>query len=155
MPCTYYPGGKYFTRFRALCIRQMTGSQCLELEIESNVLIGNGGDVKIGDRCQINEECRIRNAIIGDNVMIAPEVMILHSGHSCERVDIPMRDQSPKYFSPTIIEDDVWIGSRALIMHGLKIGKGSIVAAGAVVTTNVEPYSIVGGNPAKLIKMRK
>ncbi len=54
-----------------------------------------------------------------------------------------------------IIEDDVWIGRNAIIMPGVRIGKGSIVGAGAVVTKNVEPYSIVGGVPAKLIRKRK
>ncbi|WP_442859821.1 DapH/DapD/GlmU-related protein [Anaerobutyricum hallii] len=56
---------------------------------------------------------------------------------------------------PVYIEDNVWIGRRVLIMPGVCIGTGSIVAAGAVVTKNVEPYSIVGGNPAKIIKYRK
>lgn len=55
---------------------------------------------------------------------------------------------------PIIIEDDVWIGTDVIIMSGVKIGKGSVVAAGSIVTKNVEPYSIVGGNPAKLIKKR-
>jgi chloramphenicol O-acetyltransferase type B len=56
--------------------------------------------------------------------------------------------------SKVIIEDDVWIGYGAIIMSGVKIRRGSIIAAGSVVTKDVEPYSIVGGNPAKLIKYR-
>ena len=56
--------------------------------------------------------------------------------------------------SKVIIEDDVWIGYGSIIMSGVKIGKGSIVAAGSVVTKDVIPYAIVGGNPARLIKMR-
>lgn len=55
---------------------------------------------------------------------------------------------------PIIVEDDVWIGNNAIILSGITIGKGAIVAAGSVVTKNVEPYSIVGGNPAQLIKYR-
>ena len=52
------------------------------------------------------------------------------------------------------IEDDVWIGARVIIIHGVSIGRGSIIAAGSVVTKDVAPYSIVGGVPARLIKMR-
>jgi acyl-[acyl carrier protein]--UDP-N-acetylglucosamine O-acyltransferase len=55
---------------------------------------------------------------------------------------------------PIIIEDEVWLGTNALIMSGVRIGKGAIVAAGAIVTKDVPPYAIVGGNPARIIKMR-
>jgi len=55
---------------------------------------------------------------------------------------------------PIIVEDDVWIGTRAMILSGVRIGQGAIIAAGAVVTKDVPPYSIVGGNPAKIIKYR-
>jgi len=55
---------------------------------------------------------------------------------------------------PIIVEDDVWIGARSLILSGVTIGKGAIVAAGSVITKNVPPYSIVGGNPAKIIRFR-
>lgn len=57
--------------------------------------------------------------------------------------------------TPTIIDDDCWIGLRVIMAPGHHIGKGSILSAGSVVTKDVEPYSIVGGNPAKLIKNRK
>jgi maltose O-acetyltransferase len=66
-----------------------------------------------------------------------------------------MIDQGFKDKEPVIIEDDVWIGARVIILPGVKIGKGSIVGAGAVVTKDVEPYSIVAGVPAKLIRKRK
>lgn len=55
---------------------------------------------------------------------------------------------------PIIVEDDVWIGTDAIILSGVKMGKGTIVAAGSVVTRSSQPYSLIGGNPAKLIKMR-
>ena len=86
--------------------------------------------------------------------MIAPYVYILHSGHNFESKEITMRFQGEKFYPKTIIEDDVWIGARSIINAGKKIGKGAIVAAGSVVTRDVEPYTIVGGNPAKTIKKR-
>jgi len=63
--------------------------------------------------------------------------------------------QDARYYPQTVIEEDVWIGARALILPGLRIGTGAIVAVGAVVVKDVEPYSIVGGNPAGVIKYRK
>lgn len=85
--------------------------------------------------------------------MMAPEVVIITRSHGHERVDIPMRKQG--YFdSPVYIEDDVWIGTRAIILPGVRVGTGSIVGCGAVVSRDVEPFSIVGGIPAKLIRKR-
>ena len=66
-----------------------------------------------------------------------------------------MIEQGETFYPKTIIEDDVWIGARVLILPGRRIGKGSIIAAGSVITKDVAPYSIVGGNPAHLIKTRK
>ncbi len=87
--------------------------------------------------------------------MIAPNVSILNSTHKYEQVDIPMIEQGEETNLNPVIEDDVWIGRNVVIMPNIKIGKGSIIGSGAVVTKNVEPYSIVGGVPAKLIKKRK
>jgi len=122
---------------------------------EEGIYIGNGKDVIIGKHCHINENVFIQGAIIGDFVMIAPNVSILNSTHNYTSIDLPMIMQGEeKNMNPTI-EDDVWIGRNAVIMQNVIIGKGSIVGAGAIVTKNVEPYSIVGGVPAKLIKKRK
>lgn len=94
------------------------------------------------------------NVIVGNYVMLAPECAILGGDH---RVDIP---DKPMIFSgrpevlPTIIGDDVWLGYRAMIMAGVCIGDGAIVAAGSVVTKDVDPYVIVAGVPAKKIGER-
>ena len=87
--------------------------------------------------------------------MMAPEVLILGGNHRFDRLDIPMMFQGNVEYAPVEIGNDVWIGSRVIILPGLKIGEGSIIGAGSVVTKDVMPYSIVAGNPAKLIKMRK
>lgn len=92
--------------------------------------------------------------IIGNDVMIGPNVVLRASNHVFNRTDIPMRDQGHS-FGKIIIEDDVWIGANAVILPNVTIGKGAIIAAGAVVTKDVPPYSIVAGVPAKTIKSRK
>ncbi|UPT77168.1 acyltransferase [Sulfurovum sp. XGS-02] len=122
---------------------------------ESHIYISDASNIKIGFGCQINENVFIQGGEIGNYVMIAPNVAILNSKHNIERIDLPMVMQEDDWGINPIIEDDVWIGRNAIIMPGITIGKGSIIAAGAVVTTNVEEYTIVGGVPAKFIKTRK
>ena len=128
----------------------------------SNVNIGKGarfGDGKnlvIGNNSGIGLNCKVpNNLIIGEDVMMGPNVIIFGSNHNFERTDIPMRLQGMKTYSPVIIEDDVWIGSNTIIMPGLKIKKGTIIGAGSIVTKEFPEFSIVAGNPAKLIKSRK
>lgn len=87
--------------------------------------------------------------------MMGPEVVVLGPSHAHDRTDITMRAQGMDSVSHTMIGNDVWIGTRAIIMHGVKIGNGVIIAAGAVVTRDVPDYTIVGGVPAKIIKYRK
>ncbi|MBN8569583.1 MAG: acyltransferase [Ignavibacteria bacterium] len=155
LPNSNFPFGKLFNAVRVFLAKgfiRYTGSK---VTLESNIFFGDGRDIEIGNNLQINEECWIRNCKIGNDVMIAPYVMILNYGHNIDNVNIPMIQQGVKFYEQTIIEDDVWIGARAVILPGVKIGKGSVVAAGSVVTKNVEAYTIVAGNPAKLIRSRK
>lgn len=87
--------------------------------------------------------------------MIGKDLKIFTQNHRTDRVDIPMREQGFWPVSPLVIGDDVWICDSVIITPGCSsIGTGSILAAGAVVTADVEPYTIVGGNPAKPIKRR-
>ena len=154
LPDSRAPLGKIFSKLRILCMKKFCkqiGSDCV---VESNVFFGNGRDIEIGDGVQINEDCWLRNVSIGNYSMIAPKVMILNYGHLTDNISIPMAKQGVRAYPQTIIDEDVWIGAGVIIMPGKKIGKGSIIAAGSVVTKNVEPYSVMGGNPARLIKKR-
>ena len=111
--------------------------------------------LKIGDYSGVGIRCEMTGDItIGKYVMMGPEVIIYTQNHAFDRTDIPMMYQGGTAEKPVIIEDDVWIGRRVIIMGGVHIGKGSVIGAGAVVTKDVEPYSVVGGVPAKLIKKR-
>jgi maltose O-acetyltransferase len=86
--------------------------------------------------------------------MIAPDVIVVGQLHGADRTDIPMVDQGRYTKEPTVVEDDVWLGARAVVMPGIRIGTGAIVGAGAVVTRDVAPYSVVGGVPARQLKTR-
>mgnify|MGYP003624212458 CR=1 FL=1 len=133
----------------------------------------NQGQIKIGNKCFINAGTQIisrTSVVIGDYVTIAWNVIIYdHDSHSINyrerRQDIDQqlidftygdliknKDWGMVNSKPIIICDDVWIGMNATILKGVTIGKGAIVAAGSVVTKNVEPFTIVGGNPAIIIK---
>ncbi|WP_299824552.1 acyltransferase [uncultured Pontibacter sp.] len=129
---------------------------CKETIVEHDVYISNGaGKVSIGKHCEINEHVFIQGATIGNYVMIAPHVAILNSTHHFNRTDIPMIMQGKGLNMNPVIEDDVWLGRNVVIMPGIRIGKGSIVGAGAIVTRDVPPFSIVGGVPAKILKTRQ
>jgi len=91
---------------------------------------------------------------IGDNVMMSPRVSIYSENHNFSETDRPMIEQGVTR-SFVIIEDDCWIAANAVILAGVTVGKGSVIAAGSIVTKDVPPYSIVGGNPARIIKSRK
>ena len=98
---------------------------------------------------------------IGDYVCIGAEAVILMGGNNTHRADwfslYPFADNIAASYQakgPTTIGDGAWIGMRAMLMPGVTIGEGAIIAAGAVVTHNVAPYAVVGGNPAQLIKKR-
>ena len=122
---------------------------------EHDIFIGGPGRVSIGRSCQINENSFIQEAEIGNFVMIAPNVTILSSMHNFDQLDVPMIFQGEAGHKKVHIQDDVWLGRNVVIMPGVTIGKGSIVAASAVVTKDVPEYQIVGGVPARIIKDRR
>lgn len=90
----------------------------------------------------------------GAYVMFSPEVVITGSNHFFDKPGTPMIFSGRSDLRPTVVEDDVWLGQRSVIMAGVRIGRGAIVASGAVVTRDVKPYSIVGGVPARVIRKR-
>lgn len=125
-----------------------------KVNIDRNAYVGD--KIKIGDYSGIGKNSYISDYVtIGKYVMMGPDCLIYTTNHEFRKVDTPMCFQKWQNPKPVIIEDDVWIGGRVIILPGVTIGKGSIIGAGSVVTKNVEPYSIVGGNPAHILKKRK
>lgn len=109
----------------------------------------------IDDYSQINPYVTIYGDVkIGKYVMIAPHVMIAGGNHGTKDLSIPMMFQSNESKGGVIIDDDVWIGANCVILDGVTISKGAIIAAGSVVTKNILEYEIVAGNPAKAINNR-
>lgn len=124
--------------------------------MQGNVTMGRGCSVQsysilVGYGTAEDREGEVR---IGNDVRIASHVMIIGANHRFDDVDKPIAKQGIVRKS-VVIEDDVWIAGRVNILAGVTVGRGSVVAAGAVVTHDVPPYSVVAGVPAKVIKQRK
>jgi len=111
---------------------------------------GDGAELVIGRNCSINYGVSIGatgSITVGNRVRIGPYTMIVDTDFH----DPLKRDVRPKP-RPVVLEDDVWIGAKACIMPGVRIGRGSIVGTGSVVTKDVPPFTVVGGVPAKIIR---
>ena len=110
--------------------------------------------IKIGKNCLISEFNVLRGQggiTIGDNVYTSPSVQIVAVNHVYDDLSAPIIAQGITA-QGIIIEDNVWIGSGAVVLDGVRVGKGAVIAAGAVVTQDVPPHTVVGGTPAKVIK---
>lgn len=126
------------------------------VNIGPDVHLGDGSNIRIGDRSGLGRGCHVYGGLtVGEQVMVGPEVAFLASDHRFDRLDIPIGHQGMGDLAPPRIEDGAWIGLRATILAGRVVGRGAIVAAGAVVTKDVAPFAIVGGNPATVIGDRR
>ena len=101
--------------------------------------------------------CTEASLAIGKKVIFGPHPTIITGDHRIDVIGKYIMDSTeklPENDAPVVIEDDVWTGANVTILKGVTIGRGSVIAAGAVVTKSFPPYSIIGGVPAKLLKMR-
>lgn len=117
------------------------------------IVIGNNS--AIGDNSHITA---INSIIIGDNVLTGKRILITDNSHGASEPELleTAPNQRPLYSKgPIVIEDNVWIGEKATILPGVRIGRGAIIGANAVVTKDIPPYALAGGNPAKIIKILK
>jgi acetyltransferase-like isoleucine patch superfamily enzyme len=121
--------------------------------IEDFSVVNNGvGPVSIGSNTRIGlGNVLIGPVKVGNQVILAQNVVLSGLNHGYEDINTPIRLQKVTTAQITI-EDEVWIGANAVLTAGITIGKHSVVAGGSVVTKNVPPYSVVGGNPARVLK---
>ncbi|MBL6992072.1 MAG: acyltransferase [Bacteriovoracaceae bacterium] len=150
-----YIGGK---KFRNFLFRKITGAgEKTSLGERSNIMnittllkVGNNVSIADGFRLTAFKE----PAILGNNVIIGFDVTLVTTQHNYEDPNQAIKNQGYRD-KKIIIEDDVGVGARSFIMPGVTLGRGCYVGANAVVTKDVEPYTVVGGIPAKFIKKRK
>ena len=144
-------GGK---KLRAFCGRLILNSCGKNVNIEHGARFAS--DLKLGDNSGVGVNALISPCVsIGRDVMMGPDCMMFTSNHGMDDLSVPMWRQESTEPKPIVIGDDVWIGARVIILGGVHVGSGSVIGAGSVVTKDVAPYSIVAGNPAKLIGKRK
>lgn len=140
-------------RIRAFCGKMILDYCGKNVNIEKAAVFSSkvqlGDNSGIGLRAHIGGKC-----IIGNDVMMGPDCIIYTRNHNFESRKYPMRLQGYRDEEPVIIGDDVWIGGRVIILPGVHIGAHSIIGTGAVVTKNVPEWSIVVGNPARVVKKR-
>tara|TARA_Y100001970_G_C14066868_1_gene767161 strand:+ start:432 stop:1049 length:618 start_codon:yes stop_codon:yes gene_type:complete len=126
--------------------------------IDCKIYASDKSHISIGSNVTLNSNVMINargrgSIFVGDDVLIGPNVVIRSNNHSFENITTPIIKQGMSY-GEIIINKNVWISSNCVILPNCEIGEGAIVAAGAIVTSNVEPFTIVGGVPAKLIAKR-
>ena len=146
----FFRGYVYSWLFRNLRVKRLSIGQSSHIWFPWNIYIGHHSHIGRNSQISCIKEGDI---VIGHNVMISVYTMITATAHVFSDTSLPMQLQGLTS-EKIIIEDDVWIGSKAIILPGVKVARGSIVAAAAVVTKDVPPFAIVAGNPARLIKYR-
>lgn len=169
--------GRIGSRLRSLLYRDYFGGKPVQLG-ENVSIIGRHENFTAGDNFKVSPDVKLvaRNAsmrigknvfinygsflsadngglTIGDDCKLAMDIVIVCGKHEINR-DHPVREQEYSGY-PVVIGDDVWIGTKAVILGGISIGDGAVIGAGAVVSKNVAPYEIVGGVPARNIGYRK
>jgi len=135
------------------------------ISLGRNVYVGHGAILKgyhrnemvIGDESWLGQQCFLHAAggiVIGARVGVGPGVRIITSTHEEAGRDVPVLF-SPLRFAPVVIEDDADLGVGAIVLPGVRVGRGAIIGAGAVVTKDVPPYAVAAGVPARLVRERR
>ncbi|WP_285222554.1 MULTISPECIES: sugar O-acetyltransferase [Exiguobacterium] len=136
---------------RASILRELFGTVGEDPVVEHNFHCDLGTNIHVGNRFYAGYNCTILDmaeVTIGDDCMIGPNVGIYTAGHA-----LPSRDRNKSgVATPIHIGNDVWIGGSCVVLAGITIGDGAVIAAGSVVTKDVPPNVVVAGNPAKIIK---
>lgn len=145
--------------------------ECIALGANSHIrgellTFAHGGRIAVGDYCYVGDGAKIWSAT---NIKIGNRVLISHYVTIVDNLTHPLNPQArheqfkaiistghPDRIdlgeAPVTLEDDVWVGASAIILKGVTVGEGAVVGAGSVVTSNVKPYTVVAGNPAKFVK---
>jgi maltose O-acetyltransferase len=149
--CPYALGAK---QLRGWLCRRLLAECGRHVNIEQGADIGTGRHTRLGHHSGIGRRCVVKYAHVGNYVMMGPEVVFIGRNHDFSDLQRPLQEQGYVEAPPIVIGDNVWIGTRAVILPGRRVGHHAVIGAGAVVTHDVPDYAVVGGNPARILYYR-
>jgi maltose O-acetyltransferase len=148
-------GGRLWKYMRVALVRGFADHVGSNVDISRNVYLGFGRGIRLGSNSGVGIGAELHGPLhVGDYVMISPQVIVHTRNHSARSTSAPITTQGYEDSRPVVIDDDVWIGVRAILLPGITIGRGSIIGAGAVVSKDVPEYSVAVGNPARVVRSR-
>lgn len=154
-PTQPVPGWRFGYWLRRKLIKQIAAQCGKDVIVKQKANVGSGVELRVGDRAQIGHNCRISRCVtLGNDLVMGPDVVMMATAHAFDDIDVPINQQGALPIRPIVVGNDVWLGTRVIVLPGVHIGDGAIVGAGAVVTKDVPPRAIVGGNPARVIRFR-
>lgn len=155
LPQQPLPGYRFGNWLRAWICKTIFCKTGENITIKQGAYFGDGRKIIMGDYSQLGINCKVENDLVmGNHVLMGPDIIIYSSMHAYDDLDTPIMMQEAKEKKPVTIGDDVWIGVRAVIMPGVKIGNHAIIGSCSVVTHDVPDWAVVGGVPAKVIRYR-
>jgi maltose O-acetyltransferase len=154
-PTQPMPGWRFGYALRRFLAQRIFASCGRDVLIKQHAYFGDGRTLRVGNRSQIGMNSRIdRDVTIGEDVLMGPDVVLMTIGHAFSDPNIPINQQGGTVRQPIRIGNDVWLGTRVLVLPGVEIGDGSVIGAGSVVTKSIPPMSIAVGVPAKVVRSR-
>lgn len=152
-----YVKGYFGLGLRYILLKSINNKIGLNVSIHEGVYLFSIENLEIGDNVSIHPMCYIDASggiYIGNDVSIAHGVSIMSTSHKFDDINVPIKDQGVKK-QKTIINNNVWVGAKAMILYGVNIDEGAIIGASSVITHDVQKNSIIVGNPGKVLKIRK
>jgi maltose O-acetyltransferase len=141
---------------RRWCCRGLFDHCGRGVNIERRAFFGSGGGIRLGDNSGIGVNAKLSPGVtIGNDVMMGEDVLVLTRNHAFADAKLLIHDQGYLENEEVEVGDDVWIGSRVILLPGVKLGRGAVIGAGSVVTKSIEPYTVAAGNPARVIGHRQ
>ena len=155
LPTQPFPGWRFAYWLRKHIVKSIFRRCGDDVIIKQGAYFGQGNDIEIGHRSQIGHNARIEQGVIlGDDVVMGPDVYIMTNAHAFDDPDRPINQQGALPLRPVVIGNDVWLGTRVVVMPGVRIHDGAVIGACSVVTRDIPAYAVAVGSPAKVIRYR-